>query len=469
MSKILTFFTGRWFLGFIIFLAFIVRLYQLTTPLADWHSWRQADTASVAREFTKNGINLLYPRYHDLSNIPSGKDNPMGYRMVEFPLLSGGVAILDNVLNHQLPLHVIYRYVNIILSLFSLVILYFLVKSESSPLTATLTALVFAVLPFNIFFSRTVLPEISLITFSLLSLWLGKLAVDTDRRVFKVIFTLSSAISLLIKPTAIFYLLPIAFYAILKLRFRLLTPSWIASMIMSVLPFLLWRWWIGRFPEGIPSFLWLLNGNNIRFKGSFFFWLFADRLGRMISGYWGLIPLALGFLNSKSRLLNLWFISLLAYLVIFATGNVQHDYYQIILIPAVSVLIAQGLVFLLRLGTYTAYGLAFISFIAMLTFSWYHIRGLYQINNPAIVAAGQAVDQLTPKDAKVIAPYDNDTAFLYQTNRTGWPNAGDIELRINQGAGYYVSTTFDATSAQLAQKYPVVLKTDQFILINLKP
>src|SRR3989344_907325 len=63
-----------------------VRLYRIQAPLADWHSWRQSDTASVARNYIKFGFDILRPRYDDLSNIPSGKDNPSGWRMVEFPL-----------------------------------------------------------------------------------------------------------------------------------------------------------------------------------------------------------------------------------------------------------------------------------------------------------------------------------------------------------------------------------------------
>src|SRR5438477_4293779 len=75
------------FLYIIIFLvAFSLRLYHVTYPIADWHSWRQVDTAAVARNFLRFGIDPLHPRYDDLSNIQSGKDNPMGYRMVEFPL-----------------------------------------------------------------------------------------------------------------------------------------------------------------------------------------------------------------------------------------------------------------------------------------------------------------------------------------------------------------------------------------------
>ncbi len=46
-------------------LSFILRLYHITYPIADWFSWRQADTAAVARNYVKNGIDPLRPRYDD--------------------------------------------------------------------------------------------------------------------------------------------------------------------------------------------------------------------------------------------------------------------------------------------------------------------------------------------------------------------------------------------------------------------
>src|SRR3990167_7430554 len=70
----------------IAFVAVLIRLYGIDKPVADWHSWRQSDTAAVARNFLRFGTDPLHPRYDDLSNIQSGKDNPMGWRMVEFPL-----------------------------------------------------------------------------------------------------------------------------------------------------------------------------------------------------------------------------------------------------------------------------------------------------------------------------------------------------------------------------------------------
>src|SRR3989344_9594997 len=76
----------NYWLVLIIAVAFMLRLYKIDNPIADWHSWRQADTAAVTRNFHKFGFNPFVPRYNDISNVQTGFDNPNGYRFVEFPL-----------------------------------------------------------------------------------------------------------------------------------------------------------------------------------------------------------------------------------------------------------------------------------------------------------------------------------------------------------------------------------------------
>ena len=70
----------------IIILGFLVRTWHINFPIADWHSWRQVDTASVSRIYLEEGINVLAPRYYDISRIQTGMLNPQGLRMVEFPV-----------------------------------------------------------------------------------------------------------------------------------------------------------------------------------------------------------------------------------------------------------------------------------------------------------------------------------------------------------------------------------------------
>jgi len=112
----------------IITLAFVLRLYKISSPILDWHSFRQADTASVTREFIKDDFNPLIPKYHDLSDIQSGVDNPDGYRMVEFPFYNIIVALILKSIP-SLPLVTTSRVVSSLFSIGTLISIFFLTKN----------------------------------------------------------------------------------------------------------------------------------------------------------------------------------------------------------------------------------------------------------------------------------------------------------------------------------------------------
>lgn len=458
----------------ILFIALAARLYKLNTPLADWHSWRQADTASVAVQYIKNGVDLLRPTYHDLSNIPSGKENPNGYRMVELPMMPVDVALLYKLFDlGETPVHVVMRLYSILFSLGSIFLLYKLVQLFESEKTALFSALMFAILPYNIFYSRTVLPEIGLVFFTLLELYaVARYYLSQNFSLKNPYFWLggiSGALAILIKPYALIFVLPMVYLAIKHQGIKSLS-DWKTYLYLAIIlaPYIWWRWWISYFPEGIPAFEWLFNGNGIRFKGAFFRWIFADRLGRLILGYWGLILLVLGFLKkSSNKFFGFWLFAILSYVFIIATGNVQHDYYQIITIPIISIYLGKGMVYLLDQKTFGSKIILITTVLFMFAFSWYEVRGYYNINNPAIVEAGEYVDQHVEPDALIIAPYQGDTAFLYQTNRQGWPIGGNIEQRIEQGADYYVTTTIDDEAKELMEKYQVIKSNENFTVIKL--
>jgi hypothetical protein len=458
----------------IIFIAFFLRLYKIDNPIADWHSFRQADTASVTREYVKNGINLLLPHYHDLSNIQSGKDNPEGFRMVEFPLLNGITAQTIRSLSFQSQEVLVGRLYSVIFSLITLTAIYFLGLKLSGKTTAIIAAGSFAVLPYSVYYSRVILPEPALLCLSTLSILLFLIFLEkkNPRFYFLTIFTLS--LSLLIKPYAIF-LFPV-FLSLTIYQSPQDIKNYLAtfSLAICLLPLLWWRQWITQYPTGIPASDWLYNQGNIRFKGAFFHWLFEVRLFTLILGITGLVPAILG-LAKKGRdglVYSVWLICLLAYSFIFAGGNIQHDYYQIIYLPLLCLLIGRGVVFLYsvpdalvsqKIITLTLLGLTTFS----LVISWYYVRGYFSVNHWEIVEAGQAVDKLTPPNAKIIAPYNGDTAFLFQTNRTGWPLGFYVDEKIKQGASYYVSVNYDDEARSLEKKYNTVTKNDHFLLLNL--
>lgn len=430
-----------------------VRLWRIDAPLADWHSFRQSDTASVARNFVKFGLDPLRPRYDDLSNIQSGHDNPMGWRMVEFPLYQSLAALLARVFP-GVAIEVLLRGITIAASVGTAVLL--------ALLTGPVTAFVYALLPYSIYFGRVILPEPLAVFFAVASIWTLSAKKPGWGRV--LVAGACAALALLVKPTAGFLLLPAAY---LLLRSPL---SGLVYGILALVPLLWWRKWILQFPEGIPVYEWLLNANNIRFKGAWFWWLFAKRMGELILGFWGLILLGFG-LAAKSDKEEVWVTRLLlfgslAYLVVFAAGNVQHDYYQILLLPVISIYVAKGIASLWKVNKV----LLVVCVAFMAAFSWYTIRTYYWINRPEIVEAGRAADVLLPKDAKVIASYNGDTTFLYQINRQGWPLGFDIDEKIAMGATHYVTvspTDADGETKDLSERYTVLVRNDRYAIIDL--
>jgi hypothetical protein len=481
------------YLVLILVAGFSLRMYRFNNPVADWHSFRQADTASVAKEFVKNGVSLLEPRYHDLSNIQSGMDNPEGFRMVEFPFISVFVALSYKPLEGLIDLHVWYRLVTIVFSLGSIALIYELGRFLDSTLSGLISAAVFATLPFSVYYGRAILPETPMIFFSLASTLAALYFCQSKRLVWLVVSVLGSAAALLLKPVAIFLIAPVGIYILWQPKTRNVSLAWIGGIIISTIPLFLWRSWISRYPQGIPAYSWLLNGNNIRFRPAFFRWIFLERLGKLILGYGGGVPLmVLGYLSRTAKsttpshnyylkklitgiksaspiqvYLGSLTCSLLAYLVIFATGNVQHDYYQVMLLPLISLLVSRGILFLYVKKTRLSFVLLSLFILWSWVFSWYQVKGYFNVNNWAIVKAGRRVDALVPGDALVIAPYMGDTAFLYQTNRRGWPLGFNIDEKISQGATYYVSTSYDDEARMLESQYTLLEKNPEYIIIAL--
>lgn len=465
------------FLALIIILAFSVRLYRLDFPLADWHSWRQADTSAVSRNYVNQGIDLLRPRFDDLSSSASRMENLKGYRFVEFPIYNVIHALAFKALP-IISLEAWGRMISIIFSLGSLIFLYLIVRKYLGEKLGLLTAFFFAVLPFNIFYSRVILPEPMMIFTSLGMIYFFSQWIDKDKKIDYGIAIFLMILSVLIKPFTLVLLLPIVYLGWQK--WQLNKRKWLElflAFFISLLPFVWWRWWMSHYPEGVPFSDWVFNHKNIRFKGAFFWWLFGDRIGKLILGSWGLILFALGIMAKPNKkegwFFYSWLGAILAYFIIVAAGNVQHDYYQVLAIPIICVFLAKGTNFFLTVPTkhfsrITSYLLLITSLFFMLAFSWYQVRDFFNINNPAIVEAGKAVDELVPKDAKVIAPYGGDTAFLYQTKRKGWPIGVEIQKMINFEATYYVNVNFEAETQWMMEKYCVIKKTPDYVIIDLQ-
>ncbi len=308
-------------------------------------------------------------------------------------------------------------------------------------------------------------------------LWLDNYEKSNKKGLYYTVSLICTSVSFLLKPYALFFTLPMIYMSFEKfgLSFLKKWQLWIFGII-SVIPLILWRSWMLQFPEGIPSSNWLFNEGNIRFKGAFFYWLFGERIAKLILGYFGLPLLLLGFLRlhlRKDLLFLLSFIGAsLIYMVVLARGNIQHDYYQILIIPSICILLGVGSAFLTRpikeANKYVYYSVFLICTIFSIMFSWYYVRDFFNINNPSIIIAGKAVDRLTPKDAKIIANYNGDTSFLYQTKRKGWASfQKGLPEMVQMGAQYLILVNPTDKDLGIGTEYKIIEATDQYVIFNL--
>lgn len=464
-------------LTIIVIASFIVRLYKLDNPIADWHSWRQADTASVTKTYYERGVNLLFPRYHDISSIQTGMSNPKGLRMVEFPfynLIHLATARTINFITFEEA----GRMASIFVSLVSVVLIYLLGKELLGHTGGLLAAFFYGFLPFNIYFTRVILPDPLAVVFMLSGLYLFLLYERKKNNWIFILSALLFSFSMLIKPFCIFFLAPVVYTIFTdngKITFTAKRViGFLAFFLIVTLPFFLWRMWINQYPEGIPFFNWVFNGNQIRFHPSWFRWIFVERIGKMILGIWGVLIFLPGIVGIKKNnyFIQLFLAGMFLYLSIVASGNVMHDYYQILIIPVISLTLANGVIHLNEV--YKNHKIIIRTVVLLLVilsfyFGWERIKDNYLIIHPEIIEAGQAVDRLTPKDALVIAPYNGDTAFLYQTNRWGWPAIDDsFDNIIKKGADYYVTVDINSTDSKyILDNYQIIEKTDNYFITDL--
>jgi hypothetical protein len=458
-------------------LAFSVRLYKLDNPVADHHSYRQADTAAVARNFAVDGINFLYPQSDSFLALSENQlPNPNRYFINEFPLYNSIVAIVYK----NFGVNTNYaRLVSISFAALGTFFLYLLTRKLFDTKVAALATLFYAILPYNVYYGRVIMPEPAFICFSIISFYLLLLFVEKPNLLRGLGFSLIFATAMLVKPYAIFLFIPFVYWVFASHGLNAFKkPMFYIAPILSLIPLALWRYHIYLHPEASFASKWLLNQGDIRFSGAFFRWLIFDRLNRLIFATGGFVLLFFGFVssvqNKKGWIIITWLLSVLTYYTVFAMGNVTHDYYQLPIMPVGAILVSLGFFGLLENGKnlfqkFILTGLAVTLIALSLAFGWFEVRGFFNVNDWGMVEAGKRVDEITPKNAKIIAPYQTNPSFLYQSNRHGWTMGYDIDRKISEGASYYVSTSYDDEAHELEKKYTLVEKNSKFIIIKLTP
>ena len=474
----------------ILLLAFSLRLYKITNPIADRHSWRQADTASVARNFIQEDWNILRPHIDNFAPVRR-PDLPNDKRLffAEFPFYSFLVALLYKMFGMT---EVMGRLLSVFFSVGTVAFLYFLVRDTVSKRAGFLAAFFFAIIPFSVYYGRVFLPEPMMLFFSTgMVLFAHRWTVRKNWKDL-LLASLCSGIAFLVKPYSIFLLLVVGYLFLRSQKTKIFTqiPLWVYGFF-ALFPLVAWRWYISHHEAGIPNYEWLFNQGNIRFTGAFFRWILFERFDKLILTFGGYVLFLCGLLLPRTKkegwMYVVWLFSLFFYVAVFATGNVTHDYYQVIFLPIFSVFLAKGVLFIwdtAKTVSQKCVSLCVILFcvFSLVIFGWYEVKTFYDIQG-GVDVAGKAVDRLTPKDALVMTGDSADVTLLYNTGRHGWaggyasayPNESSIvDALRDKGATHYVTTKVhelrepgNGFGQYMLQKYEVIDSTDQYIIFDL--
>lgn len=463
--------------------AIAFRLYKIDTPLADLHSWRQADTAAVARNFARDGINLMEPRYDDLTSIETGIENPKGLRFVEFPIYNAIFAFFYRYLP-ILPIEVYGRLTTVFFSLVLIWILYYLTLKEYSRTAAIFSASIYAVFPFFVFFSRVVLPETTALAMIFTSIFFIYVYLKRQNRnlTYLILSVIFYALALLVKPTVVFYSLAIGYLFLTTYKFDLF-KKWqpYAFVVLGIAPFIAWRFYIMQYPEGIPASDWLImyvntyeGLKNIFFKPAFFRWIFMERIGISILGIYMTSFFIVGiFAKTKKYFLHSIFFSSLVYLLTFQGGNVQHEYYQTIALPGLAIMSGLGIAHIIKMSpTFTNKFLFYPTLITVFGFSfffsYYKVKDYYNYPRDLTQVAKLIMTFTKPED-KIVTDRIGDTTLLYLADRKGAPAVyKEVEELKQLGYSYIVTDKKDFADNLKEKGHEVLVENDQFSLIKIK-
>lgn len=343
----------------------VLRLSHVTDPyLADFHAWRQADTAAFAHGFLIDSIDPFDP---SIDRYPcEHRREPFGRVESEWPGVQWLSALPLAAFGVSYPPAWYLRLVSIgffVLTAFYLAAL--VRRVDGNRTTATLSVLAFASFPLSIFFTRTVQPDGPALCFAVallfhLDRWLDPaLAADAPPEIQRrariahgIASSVMASLALLTKVSNAFMGLP-AIYVIVRRR------GWLGALRDPWL----WAWGVSAL---LPVGLWYQHARS--FAWSFGIWAdrgaskFTDaafasdpevwkRLGQRevyeILTWGGLFLLLVGVSRIRrapsARVAAIWLLAVIVFVLATLRGNNRHIYYQLPLVLPAGILVAHGM------------------------------------------------------------------------------------------------------------------------------
>ncbi len=426
----------------IISVMFIVRLYHLdTAPLELEESWRQADTESIARNFTQYRFNIMYPNFNydgPFPNVPA----------LEFQITTYAIAILYRLFGIN---YLWARVVPIVFFVISAILLYLFAKKHLSPRGATFSLIAYGALPINVYYSRAIMPEAAGLMFFIGSLYFFDCWITSKRLAVLLLSSILTALAIMTKPMTVFIVIPM-FYLLIrhyKWKWLLKKELWLYALLALGISFAYYSASIPladyKFSQGLAQDVLfkklpasITDPEAYSFIGNTFIALVTPA---------GVLLLLIGLLsfNRQQSVMLVWFAAMALELILVVT-TIRIYYYFIFFAVPCSILIGQGLAYLYdRLQTKA---FSIILLVLFLLSSYVLLKPMYTINTAMETQARIVMEYTDKGDLLIVGSLD--PCLLGLSDRRGWRfNLGiysdipkndleELNYYIKNGAKYFV-------------------------------
>lgn len=417
----------------------ILRIPKLSNPPADYHNWRQSDTEMMAQNLIENNFSLIYPQLNYDGPSPN-------YAQLELPVTPLLIAALYKVFGFR---YFLARLVPVFLFLASAYFLYLIALRFLGQRSAFLSLLLYGIFPFNIYFSRAIMPEAAALFFQLAGFYFFLLWQRHSKGMFLIASSLLIALAVMQKIPAVFILVPIAYLLFRENGWGMVFcyDSW-TILLTAVVPALIYFSVLGQLTQAdyvtgiasrfIPNLIGALKDPG---AGDYL----KNILLRAYSGMGLLFIIFLPLLLNKKRFpLGVWFLTMALETAVVVSA-VQLDYYALFLGPPLALLggTVLGKISNLKKG-YLGVPLLIMVFCIILYQGYLELSPRYILNKDYLLYA-QAIQEKTKKEDLLVIGLDNP-AILNLSQRKGWraninykqDPAGELSEYKNQGADYFI-------------------------------
>ena len=412
-------------LAAILLLGFICRGSTFAVPLLDMHSWRQADTAAIARNFTRDGLNPLRPRVDHIG--PGGSSLVVtGFELHAWlaALAAAAIGRFETAPG---------RLLSALYFVGSAGLLWSLARRRYGEGAALAGLITYAFgFPLMLFFERAFTNEALLTLLGLAALHEMQRYADSKRVVPLAGALAAVALVAVVKPTYLIVLGPMAGILVERRGWRALV-AWELPAATALAVGAAAAWFTHLHGVAGPGGVTFglddkLIDWNVLASGRYWFNV-GRRLVKDVLGPLGVAAYIAGLVTGarSGRWMEVFgAASFLAYLLVVTVGNAVHNYYQLAMMPAAAPTVALGLWAIvtfraprtlpalwlrLALVLLVAAGTSLVRFSG--SHSWFRVDWTKE------QACHELPRLLAPGDTVVFAGY-NSPDILFCSDRRGW-------------------------------------------------